>query len=96
MGGTGWPTASSTRPLLPLSPIFEHRARAEASPYAHGRHLHSIGSTNSRLVLFYSSYIDLLPLHYCNITLALIVGPAGRRKETTSGRARDDAVTAGD
>jgi len=52
-------TASSTRPLLPLSPRSEHEARVRAWPFAHGRPLHSTGSTHSRLFLFYSSYIDL-------------------------------------
>jgi hypothetical protein len=37
----------------------EHGARAQAWPYAHGRILHSTGSTHSRLFLFYWSYIDL-------------------------------------
>jgi hypothetical protein len=60
--GTGLATASSTRPLLPLSPIFEHGARAQARPYGHGRALHSTESTHSRLFQFYSSYIDLYTL----------------------------------
>ena len=89
MGGTGLVTVQSTRPLLPLSPRSEHRARPppHSRRYAHGRAFHSTGSTHSRLFMFYSSYIDLyttlFPLHYCNISFATICRP--RWKKQTGG-----------
>jgi hypothetical protein len=36
------------RPLLPLSPRSEHRARTQAFPYAHGQTLHNSGFYHSR------------------------------------------------
>ena len=70
MGGTGLPTGQSTRPPLPLSLRCEQGARARAQPYDLGRTPHSIVSSNSRLFLIYSSFIDFLyifSLHYRNI-----------------------------
>ena len=40
MAGSGLATTQSTRPLLSLSPRFEHGARVLARRYAHGQTLH--------------------------------------------------------
>jgi len=85
MGGCGLQTAPSTLPLFPLSTCSEHGARAPASPYAHGLLRHCSGSTLSRYVLFYSSYVHLctpkLHLHYWNIEVCIagrVAGPEAR------------------
>ena len=77
MGGTGLPTAQSTRPLLPLYLRFEQGARARAQPYDLGRTLHGTRYRHSRLFLLYPSFIDYyipFSLHYCNIGVKILQG----------------------
>jgi hypothetical protein len=67
----------STRPTLPLSPRFEHRAWALACPYAPGGPLSKSRWRHSRLFLFYLSLIDLYIPYTCIVTMRWnIVGRA--------------------
>jgi len=91
MTGSRLATAQSTRPVLPLSPKFEHGARVPVRRYAHGRTLHGSRWTHSRLFLFYSSFIDFYILLHCIVTLGWnIVGSARTRNEAPGG-ARGEA-----
>ena len=91
MSGSGLATAPSTRPVLPLSPRFEHGAQVPVRRYAHGRTLHGSRWTHSRLFLFYSSFIDFYILLHCIVTLGWnIVGSAGTRNETPGGARGED------
>lgn len=107
MGATGWPTAWSTPPLLPLSPRSEHRPRVapDSRRYASGRPMDRPRSRHYRLVLVYSSCITRgFPCRFTNITFATMYrlrwklrtrGPTSwRRLWLQSGR-RDWQVTRG-
>jgi hypothetical protein len=67
MGGTGLPTAQSTRPLLLLYLRLEQGAPARAQPYDLGRTLHSIGYRHFRLLFLYMSFIDYYKSFLCII-----------------------------
>jgi hypothetical protein len=80
MGGTGLPTGQSTRPPLPLYLRCELGARARAQPYDLGRTAHNIVSSNSRLFLIYSSFIDYYISSLCIIvTLGRNITDSARR-----------------
>ena len=66
MADIGLATASSTRPLLPLSPRSELGARTRARRYGHDPPLHSSRWRLSRFFLFHSSFVCCytLALHY--------------------------------
>jgi len=84
-------TTQSTRPVLPLSPRFEHGARVPARRYAHGRTLHGSRWLHSRLFLFYSLFIDFYIFLHCIITLGWnIVGSARTRNEAPGGARGED------
>jgi len=91
MAGTGLATASSTRPLLPLSPRSEQATRARGRPYAHGRPVHSTPCRLCRLLLFYSSFIvSYIPL-ISIVTLGWnFVGRARRREEAENSVGGED------
>ena len=90
MAGSGLATAQSTRPVLPLSPRFEHGARVPVRRYGHGRTLHGSRWTCSRLFLFYSSFIDFYILLHCIVTLGWNIVGSGRTRNEAPGGARGE------